>query len=194
MASKNKAGKSKKPEPISEEESEEVKEEKLPKGKNQKAGRGKSSERQEDSKDKGGKNLKNTKNKAKEPSDNEDDDKSDGEYRPPKRNLSAYVFFCNDKREAEAEKHPELAGKDMMGHLGKLWKKCSSSEKAPYEELSVKDKERYERQMEEYDNEGRFYDENGKVVKIPIKKRRSMSKKKVAKSPMDKKKKLKKKN
>jgi structure-specific recognition protein 1 len=194
MASKNKAGKSKKPEPVSEEDTEEDKVENPPKGVYKRVRRGKSSERQEDSKDKGGKNSKNSKTKPKEPSDDEDDDKSDGEYRPPKRNLSGYVFFSKENREIEAKKYPDLAGKDMMGHLGKLWKKCSASEKAPYDKMAVEDKKRYERQVEEYENEGRFYDENGKVVKIPIKKKRSISKKKVEKSPMEKKKRLKKKN
>jgi len=36
--------------------------------------------------------------------------------------------------------------------LGAKWREMTDKEKAPYEELAVKDKERYQRAMEEYNS------------------------------------------
>lgn len=44
-----------------------------------------------------------------------------------------------------------------------------TEDKQKYQDLAAADKQRYERQSEEYKKEGRFYDEAGKVVLLPEK-------------------------
>lgn len=65
----------------------------------------------------------------------------------PKKNLSAYLLFCNDERpKAKAD---GVEGKDLMRVLADRWGKCTEKEKKKYEDLAQKDKERYERECEE---------------------------------------------
>ena len=124
---------------------------------------------------------------AKEPVDS-DSESDDIDYAPPKRALSAYNFYSSAIRPEIIELYPDAAGREIMGLIGKHWKKTTDSEKAEYIKMAEKDKARRERQMEEFETHGKFYDEEGKVVQINKKKKRSMSKKKTMekKKPMKK--------
>jgi hypothetical protein len=66
----------------------------------------------------------------------------------PKRNLSAFFFFCNEKRPDIQKAHPEWKVGDVAKELGKLWEKCT--DRTQYEKSAVRDKERYEKDMEGY--------------------------------------------
>jgi len=48
----------------------------------------------------------------------------------PKRPLSAYILFCNDKR--EEAKGDGFKGKELMKELGKRWKALDEEAKQPY--------------------------------------------------------------
>ncbi|OMJ78647.1 hypothetical protein SteCoe_21489 [Stentor coeruleus] len=205
MASKKAWAKSKKPDPVpksSESEKSEEEKKKIPiKSNSSKTGLNKAPDLQEEAKSKAAGNSKISKDiKAKKKPKSESDDEfskdaSDhSESGPPKRALTAYNIFCSTRRGTEKDKHPEIDNREMMGHLGKLWKKLTEAEKATFEEMAEKDKARYERQCKDYESTGRFYDENGKQVKNPKKLKKSVSKKKKPKSSGEKAKKLKKKN
>lgn len=60
----------------------------------------------------------------------------------PKRNLSAFFFFCNEERPAIRKEHPDWSVGDVAKELGKKWELCSNKPK--FEELARKDKKRYE--------------------------------------------------
>ena len=127
---------------------------------------------------------------GKNPRDNVDSDSdSDGnDYAPPKKALSSYNFYSSSMRPKLALEYPEADGKEMMAILGRHWKKATDADKAEFVKKAEKDKSRYERQMEEFEAKGKFYDDDGNVVKIPKKKKRSVSNKKVMqkKKPMKK--------
>jgi hypothetical protein len=71
----------------------------------------------------------------------------------PKKNSSAYIFFCNDKRPEVKEKHPELKNNEILKELGLLWKKFKDekpNEVKKYEKKAADDKERYQDEMKNY--------------------------------------------
>ena len=75
----------------------------------------------------------------------------------PKRAKSSYLFFCDDKRADVMNGLKKKLGKNenlkiamVSKKLGDMWKKIDAKEKVKYEKLSEKDKERYEAEMEAY--------------------------------------------
>ena len=75
----------------------------------------------------------------------------------PKRAKSSYLFFCDDKRKDVMTVLKKKLGKNenlkiamVSKKLGDMWKKVDAKEKVKYEKLSEKDKERYEAEMEVY--------------------------------------------
>ncbi|KAJ2159108.1 Non-histone chromosomal protein 6 [Coemansia sp. RSA 552] len=62
----------------------------------------------------------------------------------PKRALSAYMFFSQDKRNSVKEENPDIAFGDIGKVLGKMWREMDDSEKQPYVEKAAEDKKRYE--------------------------------------------------
>lgn len=67
----------------------------------------------------------------------------------PKRPTTAFFAFSSEKRPEIKEAHPDWKVGDIAKELGKLWKEMSDEEKAPYNDIAAKDKERYEREKEE---------------------------------------------
>ncbi|CAG9314257.1 unnamed protein product [Blepharisma stoltei] len=119
-----------------------------------------------------------TKKKAEPESDQEEEKPVKHDGIQPKRARSAYIFFSTEKRPEISE---EYKGKEAMKKLGAMWKECSDAAKKPYIALAEKDKERFDRQMAEFEKTGEFHDEDGNVVTEdkPMK-RRSMSAKESA--------------
>jgi len=69
----------------------------------------------------------------------------------PKRGLSAYILFCNDKRPELRKKYPDESITQLASRLGKAWGKLSDSDKKPFNKEAEKDKERYEKEMKKYE-------------------------------------------
>jgi len=61
----------------------------------------------------------------------------------PKRARTAYVYYTQQCRKKVQEEHPDAKFPEIGKLLGANWKKMTSEEKAPYEALAKKDKERY---------------------------------------------------
>ena len=79
--------------------------------------------------------------------------KSKKDKNAPKKNSSAYIFFCNDKRPEVKEDYPELKNNHILKELGLLWKKCKDEkpkEVKKYEKKAADDKERYQEEMKNY--------------------------------------------
>lgn len=70
----------------------------------------------------------------------------------PQRNISAYLFFCENKRKEILEKNPGIKPNRVMILFGESWKQLSEEEKAPYIEMAVKDKARYSEYLEQNKN------------------------------------------
>jgi uncharacterized short protein YbdD (DUF466 family) len=66
----------------------------------------------------------------------------------PKRALSAFLYFCEDKRAGVRSAHPDYKMGDISKELSHLWEACT--DKTKYEARSNTDKQRYEQQMTEY--------------------------------------------
>ncbi|KAL3911942.1 MAG: hypothetical protein SGARI_001398, partial [Bacillariaceae sp.] len=68
----------------------------------------------------------------------------------PKGAKSAYMFFNAENREKVKNENPDMSFGDIGKAMGEKWKKIDADEKAKYEEMAKKDKERAKKQMAEY--------------------------------------------
>jgi len=71
----------------------------------------------------------------------------------PKKNSSAYIFFCNDKRPQVKNEHPELKNNEILKELGLLWKNFKDekpNEVKKYEKKAADDKDRYQEEIKNY--------------------------------------------
>lgn len=68
----------------------------------------------------------------------------------PKRGKSSYILFCQDAREKIVKNNPVFTTTDVMKELGSKWRGLSEKEKGKYVKLSVKDKQRYEKELKTY--------------------------------------------
>ena len=81
-------------------------------------------------------------------------DKADGGA--PKKPLGTYFIFLAHNRDAIKKKHPELSMCQQTKKISEEWKSLSEDEKKKYTELAEKDKERYAKQLEEFNKTGKF--------------------------------------
>lgn len=66
----------------------------------------------------------------------------------PQRNISAYLFFCESKRKEILEANPGIKPNKVMILFGESWRNLSESEKQPFIEKAVVDRERYNKYLE----------------------------------------------
>ncbi|KAF7731699.1 Non-histone chromosomal protein 6 [Apophysomyces ossiformis] len=62
----------------------------------------------------------------------------------PKRGLSAYMFFSQEKRQEVKDENPEATFGQIGKILGEKWKGMTDEQKKPYVEKAEADKKRYE--------------------------------------------------
>jgi len=68
----------------------------------------------------------------------------------PKRSMSSFMFFANDRRADVKALHPGLKITEIGVKLAEVWRTLTPIEKKKYEDLANKDKERYRTAMESY--------------------------------------------
>ena len=71
----------------------------------------------------------------------------------PKRGKSAFLFFCEENRKKIKKKYPEMSVKEIVSKLGMDWqtlKDSNSEEINRYEQMSIKDRNRYKNEMRTY--------------------------------------------
>lgn len=61
----------------------------------------------------------------------------------PKRYMSAFLFFCSEKKDSIRSQFPNLNPVEIAKDLSTRWEACE--DQSLYEEMSKKDKERYEK-------------------------------------------------
>ena len=69
----------------------------------------------------------------------------------PKRATTAFFAYANEIRNAVREEHPTAKMGDVSKIIGERWRAMDSEEKAPYLAIAAEDKERYDREMENYE-------------------------------------------
>ena len=78
----------------------------------------------------------------------------------PKRNKSGFMYYCDKHRPALIEKQREGGGKvkigDVAKELGASWGKLTIKKRKVYMDLASKDKERYEKEIAEYNEKNGF--------------------------------------
>lgn len=82
----------------------------------------------------------------------------------PKKNKSAYMFFCDYERIVIKEELPDLKNKEVLVELGSRWSKLKEENQDKmkiYEDMASKDKERY--LLEKSDNENKPKKKDGVV-------------------------------
>ena len=88
-----------------------------------------------------GKGIKKSKKKEKK----ERKDKN-----APKRAISAFFYYQKERRESLKEENPNLSNKELISTMSAEWNKMKDTDKKKYVELANKDKKRYEKEKEEY--------------------------------------------
>jgi hypothetical protein len=68
----------------------------------------------------------------------------------PKRGLSAFMYYSQERRPAVKKSKPDIKFGEIAKVIGAEWKDMKESAKAKYQKLAVKDKARYEKEMETY--------------------------------------------
>ena len=68
----------------------------------------------------------------------------------PKRAITAWTAFFSSQRAEFKAKNPDIASKDIMGALSKIWKTLDDEGKAPFTKKAEEDKIRYNKEMETY--------------------------------------------
>ena len=69
----------------------------------------------------------------------------------PKRPLSAYFFFIQERRETLKKEKPNLDNKELIKAMGEEWNKLSDEEKKPYSKKAEADKKRYQDEVKAYE-------------------------------------------
>ena len=73
----------------------------------------------------------------------------------PKRPISAYFFYNQERRETLKKERPTLDNKELIRIMSEEWNKLTDEEKKPYMKKAEDDKKRYTEQMKEYEKQKR---------------------------------------
>lgn len=89
------------------------------------------------------------------------------EKKGPKRPLSAYMYFCHDKRKEVAEANSGLSFSELGKKLGQLWQELDEDAKKPYNKQNAAAKKKYEEEKAQYvaSGEADEDEEGGKKTK-----------------------------
>lgn len=74
----------------------------------------------------------------------------------PKRPMSAFLYYSQEKRREIKESNPELRNTEISRLLGKMWREAPDEERAPHIEKEKEEREKYKVRIEKWRNE---YDE-----------------------------------
>ena len=97
----------------------------------------------------------------------------------PKQPLSGYVHFLNDRRESVRKETPEMSFADISKKLANEWSQLGQEDKQKYAERAEQDKERYNREFQDYQNTDQYkeYIATQEIVESKAKKSKKSKKK-----------------
>lgn len=70
----------------------------------------------------------------------------------PKRATTAFMFYSTKMRPIIKEEKPDIKFTEMGKLIGEKWRELSSEDKKEFEAMADKDKERYTKEMSNYDS------------------------------------------
>jgi len=115
------------------------------------------------------KRKKGSREKERETDDKKKSAKKD--KNAPKKPRTAYTYFLDDNRANIKTNNPEAAFGDISKLAGEMWKSLSGEEKMKYESQAKEDKDRYEKEMDDYvPPEAEDQEDGGKQKKKKVKK------------------------
>ena len=83
---------------------------------------------------------------------------------------SAYIFYVNDNRPAKVEENPDASNTELVSLLAEDWKGLTDAQKRPYVKRAVKDRRRYEEELEKARTENPDkVEEYGKIKRKKVK-------------------------
>lgn len=68
----------------------------------------------------------------------------------PKRAMSPFLFFSNEKRGQIQTENPSMKITEVSVKLGEIWRDMTEEEKEPYMQKSREDRDRYHAQQDEF--------------------------------------------
>ena len=68
----------------------------------------------------------------------------------PKRPITAYLLYCEEKRPRFAEKYSTLSATELTKKMAKKWQRLSDEKKAKYKEMYRENRQRFERDIFQY--------------------------------------------
>jgi hypothetical protein len=84
----------------------------------------------------------------------------------PKKPLSAYIYFSQEFREIIRQRFPFLTVAQIMKAVSYRWGQMTKEQKAPFENVANKDKERYDKEVVE-SKKGQFMGRsNSQLIKL----------------------------
>ena len=66
----------------------------------------------------------------------------------PKRAMSPFLYFSNEKRQEMQKCNPDLKVTDISAKLGEIWRDMTDEQKEPYVKKSAADRDRYHKEQE----------------------------------------------
>ncbi|XP_039622890.1 SWI/SNF-related matrix-associated actin-dependent regulator of chromatin subfamily E member 1-related isoform X1 [Polypterus senegalus] len=88
----------------------------------------------------------------------------------PKAPVTGYVRFLNERREQIRSQHPELPFPEITKMLGAEWSRLASDDKQRYLDEAEKEKQKYMRELKEYQQSEAYRLSNEKIQEKKIKK------------------------
>lgn len=70
----------------------------------------------------------------------------------PKKPLTSFMLFSKEVRTRIQKENPSMTFGELGKKIGELFRGLSSSEKQKYEDMFKEEKERYKKQMQEFEN------------------------------------------
>lgn len=83
--------------------------------------------------------------------------KKDMKLSHPKKSLTAYTLFVKLKRKELQEKYPDATTPELMKEIGRQWKVITDKDRAWYQSMALKDKERYKKEMDDMNKLKEFH-------------------------------------
>ena len=76
--------------------------------------------------------------------------KSKKDPNAPKKATTSFLAYSNEIRPKVKAEHPDASFGELGKMIGEMFRKLTPEEKEKYEQIAQKDKQRYKRQMDEY--------------------------------------------
>ena len=68
----------------------------------------------------------------------------------PKKSKTSYMYFCQEQRDKLLEENPKILLGEQSKKLGEMWSALEEEEKQKYVTIAGDDKNRYEQELEDY--------------------------------------------